>query len=160
MLLCYLAITVIIIYCHLLFYYFFQIEYVLEFYNHRNFILNYLTRCLSLLFSLYYNSQGAYSSQILADLAVHDILSLQFLQPSAIPEDNNFSFSFRYSEFLGQLLKAVVDISGGNTEKAAALYQASGINLIEKIKENKAPKQSDDEAIADFVNKYNTPFLK
>lgn len=54
--------------------------------------------------------QGAYASQLFADFIVNKILSLKLLHN--IRDENNFSFSSRYAEFVGQVLKAVTELNG------------------------------------------------
>jgi hypothetical protein len=54
-----------------------------------------------------------------------------------IPDENNFSFSFRYAELIGSTLKTVTELSGGDTSKASLMY--SGIDLVSKI--SKGPKK-------------------
>lgn len=55
-------------------------------------------------------SQGLYGSQMLGDLIVGGVLSLSVLRD--IPDENNFSLSYRYAEFVGQTLKAITDLNG------------------------------------------------
>ena len=62
---------------------------------------------LSLSLSL---SQGSFGAQMLGDLVVNNVLTLQFMEN--IADANNFSFSARYADFVGQTLKAVADLSG------------------------------------------------
>lgn len=47
---------------------------------------------------------------MLGDLIVGGVLSLSVLRD--IPDENNFSLSYRYAEFVGQTLKAITDLNG------------------------------------------------
>ena len=47
---------------------------------------------------------------MLADLVVNNVLTLRFL--SNIADENNFSISLKYAEFVGQTLKAITELSG------------------------------------------------
>ena len=58
----------------------------------------------------YITLQGTYASQLFADFIVNKILSLKLLHN--IREENNFSFSSRYAEFVGQVLKAITELNG------------------------------------------------
>ena len=47
---------------------------------------------------------------MLADLVVNNVLTLRLL--SNIADENNFSISLKYAEFVGQTLKAITELSG------------------------------------------------
>ena len=75
--------------------------------------------CLSLSLSLLSLSQGSFGAQMLGDLVVNNVLTLQFMEN--IADANNFSFSARYADFVGQTLKAVADLSGTSTSLSLSL---------------------------------------
>ena len=47
---------------------------------------------------------------MLGNLVFNSVLTIQFLHN--ISDENNFSFSSRYAEFIGQVLKVVSDLTG------------------------------------------------
>ena len=62
---------------------------------------------------------------------------------------------------MGHTLKCVSERCAltEDKNKAQSVYEESGINLPARVVQNQGPKQTDDEAFREFVQKYNLTFI-
>lgn len=87
----------------------------------------------------------AYFATIVASLVAHGMITLSFL--ASIPDENNFSFSYRKASFLGHILNRLTALKG--TAEAEAAYRTSEVDLKEWIVLE--PKQTIEDALGAYA---------
>lgn len=91
-----------------------------------------------------------YGGEIIACLIADGLLSLTAL--SEVPEDSMWHMSYRRAGFMGDLLTALVDRTSADSVESELTTLAAKLDVLSMVPTE--PKQSDEDARTEYLNKY------
>ena len=100
---------------------------------------------------------GEYGATIMAHLIDKGVVSLALFD--TLPEDNLFNGSYKKAGFLGGLLVQLAGRPGQTEQSVCQMYKECKTDVIRAAEALRGPKQSEEEAREEFLEKYPVQFL-